>query len=151
VNDGDLLRPRQRDIDARADLYAAGVVLFELLAGRPPFEGDDPFVVASARTLGDPPAPRALNPRLSPQAEEIVLRALRRAPAERYPTAAVMRAELEHPDRVVVSGLSARLRPPTRARRALRLLRYWTLVCVVPLATQVGLFWLLWRHFSRKA
>jgi serine/threonine protein kinase len=142
---------RRRRGRTSVDIYGVGALLYEMLTGRPPFEGDDPFVVASARTLGDPPAPRALNPRLSPHAEEIVLRALRRAPAERYPTAAVMRAALEHPDRVVVSGLSARLRPPTRARRALRLLRYWTLVCVVPLATQVGLFWLLWRHFARKA
>jgi serine/threonine-protein kinase len=132
------------------DIWALGAVLYEMLTGQAPYPGDDPFVVASTRLLADPPAPRAINARVSPAAEEIALRALRRDPAERYPTAAAMQADLDHPDLLVVSGLAERLQPPTRWRRALRRLRYVAVVALLPLATQVALFGLLWRHFSHK-
>ncbi len=131
-----------------ADVYALGVVLYELLTGKPPFPGDDPFVVASARLLGDPAAPRAVNPCVSVQAEEIVLRALRRDPAERYTSASELRRALEHPDQVVVSGLADRLEPVTRGRRVRRWVQHLSLVVVAPVAAQVVLFLLLWRHFS---
>jgi serine/threonine-protein kinase len=132
------------------DIYATGVLLYEMLTGREPFPGDDPFVIASARTLGDPPAPRALNPRLSAEAEEIVLRALRRDPAERYQSAEAMQRDLDHADRVVVSGLAERLQPVTRAKRALRIARRVLTVGVLPVAVQVGLFLLLWHHFAHQ-
>jgi serine/threonine-protein kinase len=130
------------------DIYAIGAMLYEMLTGRVPFPGDDPFVVASARTVGDPPAPRTLNPSLSHQVEEIVLRALRRVPSERYQSVAAMKADLDHPERVVVSGLAERLRPVTRWRRFRRRVRYVALVGVLPVATQVALFGLLWRYFA---
>jgi serine/threonine-protein kinase len=132
------------------DVYALGAVLYEMLTGQGPFPGDDPFVVASARTLGDPPAPRTVNPRVSPAAEEIALRALRRAPAERYESAAAMKNDLDRPDRVVVSGLAARLQPVTPWRRARRRARYVMLVGVLPVVTQVGLFGVLWHHFAHQ-
>ncbi len=56
----------------------------------------------NTRMSGDPPAPRKLNPQLSPQAEEIVLRALQRDPSRRYPTAAAMKADLDAPDQMRV-------------------------------------------------
>jgi serine/threonine-protein kinase len=130
------------------DIYALGAMLYEMVTGQAPFPDDDPFVVASARMLGDPPAPRSLNPRLSAAAEEIVLRALRRDPAARYPSAAAMKADLDRPERVQVSGLAQRLEPVTRWRRAWRRARYVALVGVLPVATQVALFGLLWRHFG---
>jgi serine/threonine-protein kinase len=132
------------------DIYGLGAILYEMLTGRAPFPGDDPFVIASARTLGDPPAPRLLNPRLSREAEEITLRALRRDPAERYPSAAAMKAELDEPSRVVVTGLADRLRPVTAWARRRRLWRYIAVVCVLPVLTQVALFVLLWRHFRHR-
>ena len=132
------------------DVYAIGVVLYELLTGRPPFPGDDPFVVASARLLGDPPAPRSIEPRVSRQAEEIVLRALRRDPAERYASVADLRQDLERPDAMVVTGLANRLEPVTPARRRARLLRYVVAVALAPIGAQIVLFLLLWRHFVRR-
>jgi serine/threonine-protein kinase len=133
-----------------ADVYAVGATLYELLTGLPPFPDDDPFVVASARTLGDPPAPRAVNPRISPQAEDIVLRALRRDPAERYASAAAMKAALDDPQNVLVSGLCDQLRPVTPAKRFWRLLRHAALVGVLPVATQIALFFLIWHHLTHK-
>jgi serine/threonine protein kinase len=130
------------------DIYGVGAILYEMLTGRPPFPGDEPFVVASARVLGDPPAPRSLNPNISLQAEDIVLRALRRNPGERYSSAGAMKAELDHPERMTVAGFSNKLQPVTRGRRWRRMARYIATVAVLPLVVQVILFGLLWQHFA---
>jgi eukaryotic-like serine/threonine-protein kinase len=132
------------------DIYALGAMLYEMLTGYPPFEGDDPFVVASARQIGDPKAPRAIDPAISVQAEEIVLRALRRDPSERYASVAELKADVDRPAEVRVSGLADHLVAVTPWRKGLRLLRYVALVAVVPIAFLVGLFCLLWWLLGRK-
>jgi serine/threonine protein kinase len=131
------------------DIYALGAMLYEMLTGHPPFEGDDPFVVASARQIGDPTAPRVLSPAVSVELEEVVLRALRRDPTERYGSAAAMKIDLDHPARVQVSGLAARLVEVTRWRKLLRLIRYGALVGVAPVAFLVVLFRVLWWYLER--
>ena len=133
-----------------ADVYGVGAMLYEMLTGRVPFPGDDPFRVASQRLIGDPPAPREINPSLSPQAEEIVLRALRRNPGERYPSVAALKVALDHPHEAELSNLRERLQPVTRWRRYLRISRYLAWVVLIPLASQVILFLLLWEHLAHK-
>ena len=119
-------------------------MLYEMLTGHPPFEDDDPFVVASARQIGDPKAPRELDATISVQAEEIVLRALRRDPAERYASAAAIKADLDAPARVVVSGLSGRLVKVTRGRkRSCGWRDSSALTAMAPLALLVAAFLLL--------
>jgi serine/threonine protein kinase len=140
---------RRRRGQRSVDIYALGAMLYEMLTGRPPFEGDDPFVIASARQIGDPPAPREICPDLSEVAEEIVLRALRRDPAERYPSAEAFQAALEDPSRVHVCGLARRLVPVTPLRRGLRLLRFVALTTVVPVLALAGMFVLLWGYLAR--
>jgi serine/threonine-protein kinase len=132
------------------DIYALGSMLYEMLTGHPPFEGDDPFVVASARQIGDPSAPRALNPGISRQIEEVVLRALRRDPKERYTSVAALKADLDHVADVQVSGLADRLIEVTRWRKSLRVMRYIALVGLAPIASLVALFGLLWWYLERK-
>jgi serine/threonine-protein kinase len=132
------------------DIYALGAILYEMLTGHPPFEGDDPFVVASARQIGDPPAPRTLNPAVSLQAEEIALRALRRDPAERYPSVATLKADLDEPDQVHVSGLAARLIEVTAWRKRRRWMGYAALVGLAPIAVLVASFRVLWWLLERK-
>src|SRR5262249_37101326 len=132
------------------DVYGIGALLFEMLTGRTPFRNDEPFGPGSEQLVGDPPAPRSLNPAISPVAEEIVLRALRRDPGERYASVAAMKADLDHPELVLVTGLAARLRPPTPARRRWRLARHVALVAVLPLVAQVVLFVLIWHHLAGK-
>src|SRR5260370_7217786 len=111
-----------------------------MLSGSERFSGEDPFKVASAGRIGDPPAPRSLNPQISLQAEEIVLRALRRNPAERYATAAAMREDLDRPGNVALfSGIRDKLTPVTAWRRRLPLPRYVTSISRLPLAPPLPL------------
>jgi len=98
--------------DARTDLYNLGALLYEMLTGTTPFPIENAWAAMHARVTADPVAPRKLNRELSPQAEEIVLRALQRDPAQRYPTAAAMKAELDRPEQVRVTGLGERLQEP---------------------------------------
>jgi serine/threonine-protein kinase len=76
--------------DPRADLYALGVVLFELLTGTVPYTGDTPLAVAYRHVNEDVPAPSALVPGLPKAVDEVVRAATRRDPDERYPDAEAM-------------------------------------------------------------
>jgi serine/threonine protein kinase len=140
---------RRRRGQRSVDVYAIGAILYEMLTGHPPFEGDDPFVVASARQIGDPRAPRALEPAISFEAEEIVLRALRRDPAERYASATELKLDLDRPAQVRVSGLAGRLIEVTPWRRALRWARYVAVVGLAPIVLLVASFRLLWWYLER--
>ncbi len=81
-------------LDARTDLYSAGVVLFEMLAGRAPFLGDNPVAIAYQHVSAEPPVPSTLNRNVSPALDAVVLKSLAKDPGLRYQSAADFRADL---------------------------------------------------------
>lgn len=136
--------------DARTDIYSLGAILYEMLTGKIAFNDEDITTIMNSRVTGDPEPLRSLNPEISPQAEEIVLRAMDRDPDKRYATAAALKADLDHPGSVKLTGLSQRLKPSTPLRRRMRVLRTIFLWAVLPLIIQVLLFLLLWHHLKKK-
>ncbi|ALC28866.1 protein kinase [Streptomyces sp. CFMR 7] len=91
------LSPEQalgRGVDARSDLYSVGIMLFQLLTGRIPFDADSPLAIAYAHVQEEPVAPSSINRSVTPAVDALVARALKKNPNERFPSAAAMRDEI---------------------------------------------------------
>ena len=83
-------------IDGRADIYSLGVILYELLTGRNPFQGADLFRVLDQVRHHEPPAPTQIDRAIPTQLERICLKAMAKRRSDRYPTAAALASDLRH-------------------------------------------------------
>jgi len=134
------------EVTPATDLYAVGVILYEAVAGRPPFQGDGDVATAMMRLTKDPVPPRALVAGVPRGLEAAILRALRRRPEERFASAAEMRGALErfaepdtapglYPVTATVSFEPAR----GRGERARAAFRSWMLVPSIVVVLAAGL------------
>ncbi|GAA2098106.1 Stk1 family PASTA domain-containing Ser/Thr kinase [Actinomadura alba] len=86
---------RGERVDARSDVYSTGCVLYELLTGRPPFQGDSPVSIAYQHVREEPIPPSQLDPQIPPWADAIVLRAMAKSADDRYQSTSEMRADIQ--------------------------------------------------------
>jgi serine/threonine-protein kinase len=116
VGDARYMSPEQvtavSALDGRADLYSVGILLFYGLTGRFPFEGANDFDVMVAQVSNTPPRPSSLNPRITPELEKTILRALAKKPEDRFSGAGEFRAALGIQEPAVHSPAAPEAKPP---------------------------------------
>ena len=131
-------------LDERSDVYSLGALLYALLTGGPPFAGADYRFMAGIVKKREPDAPRTLNPDVSADLETVCLKAMRKAPEDRYPTAEAMAEDLV----AFLESREIQAKPESSVTRAFRAIRRKPVVAawVVGIPAAAAVFGvLLWR------
>jgi eukaryotic-like serine/threonine-protein kinase len=141
-----------RNIGGRSDIYSLGCVLYEMLAGHPPFSGPSAQAVIARHALDQAPPLATVRPTVSPELEAVVMKALAKVPADRFQTAEEFAQALRHPEAAQISRWTVANRTAARATRAdstpPRRRRRWALAAL-PVALLLGTAgtWAVGRHF----
>ncbi len=132
--------------DGRSDIYALGVMLYEMLTGKVPFRGPNAFAIMNDRLLNNPIPPREVNPEISPELQEIIYRAIERDPGNRYSTAREFAWDLEHQDQIGVSADRAELHEWKKRRSPLiRQVLFYVMLALIPVVIFSLLLWVARR------
>jgi serine/threonine protein kinase len=131
--------------DGRSDIFALGVMLYEMLTGKAPFQGPNPFAIMNDRLLNNPIPPREIDPSISPQLQEIIYRAIERDPKNRYPNTAELAHDLEHPEQVGVEDRPELRDWKNRRTPWVRKILFYVMLAMIP----VVIFGLL-LFFARR-
>lgn len=132
--------------DGRSDIYAMGVMLYEMLTGKVPFTGNNPFLIMNDRLLNNPVPPREIDPSISPALQEIIYRALERDPRNRYATAREFARDLEHQDQVGIAERAELTDWKVRKSNVPRRILNYALLALIPVVVFALLLWV-----ARKA
>jgi serine/threonine-protein kinase len=132
--------------DARSDIYAMGIMLYEMLTGQVPFTGANPFAVMNDRLLNQPIPPRKLEPAITPQLQEILYRALEREPKNRYASAREMAQDLAHQDQVGVAVRANEANWKQRQSPTLRRALQMAALALIPIAIFALLLLVAHKH-----
>jgi len=131
--------------DARSDIYALGVMLYEMLTGKMPFQGPSSLAIMNDRLLNNPVPPREVNPEISLALQEVIYRALERDPKNRYASAREFAWDLEHLDHVGVAERSELQDWKHRRLRKPKMVLFYVMLAMIPIAILVLMFSLA-RH-----
>jgi serine/threonine protein kinase len=145
----DYMAPEQvagRRGDNRTDIYALGVILYEMLTGNLPYSGPNVYSVMKAKTAEDPQPPSAFKPEIDPHLEEIILHAIERNPRSRYDTAELLLEDLKDPSRVEVHNRAASLKPRSLAMQRFRRALAFGAFFVSLIGIFIFLIWLANRY-----
>ncbi|HEY3826880.1 MAG TPA: serine/threonine-protein kinase, partial [Bryobacteraceae bacterium] len=131
--------------DGRSDIYAMGIMLYEMLTGKVPFTGNNAFLIMNDRLLNSPVPPREVNPNISPALQEIIYRAMERDPKNRYATAREFVWDLEHQDQVGVAERPELHEWKKRKSQWPRRILNYALLALVPIVIFSLLLWVARR------
>ena len=131
--------------DGRSDIFALGVMFYEMLTGKTPFSGPNPFAIMNVRLLNNPIPPCEVNPEITAELQEIIYRALERDPKNRYASAREFAWDLQHQDQVGVAERPEMREWKRRRTPWVRRILFYLMLAMIPVVV-FGLLLLVARR-----